>query len=263
MSNNELSFDLWDILKAIGAPSTMEADMDAEGDDLEVYGHEARHVMSENMSTLLMDNAPTKRKVDPMISYESHQMYKASLVSLLVGNPTLSKDWLTRIKQSVYFNGVKPKPRVDGVSVCIMDDGSDCVVLFDAIHNLFSISSRGLQTRQKGRRDGEMNKVWFGRVQKIRMKYNGKWGKSRNEINLLDRPMAQGNEGCCCHMLFNWYSPIARSRVKFTYNNIDLQWIDLESVITIVSLKMERTVHIMWILDSNDIGRVDEFVASL
>ncbi|KAL2651960.1 hypothetical protein R1flu_020088 [Riccia fluitans] len=53
MPNSELSSDLWDISEAIGAPSTMEADVDVEGDethDLEVYGHEARHVMSEKMS---------------------------------------------------------------------------------------------------------------------------------------------------------------------------------------------------------------------
>ncbi|KAL2644436.1 hypothetical protein R1flu_012023 [Riccia fluitans] len=135
MPNSELSSNLWDILEAIGALSTMDADVDAKGDetnDLKVYGHEARHVMSKTMSTLLMEHALTKRKVDPMVSYKGHQMYKASLVSLLVGNPTLSKDHLTRIKQSVYVNGVKPKPRVDGVSVCIMDVGSDCAILFDS-----------------------------------------------------------------------------------------------------------------------------------
>ncbi|KAL2621817.1 hypothetical protein R1flu_002022 [Riccia fluitans] len=111
------------------------------------------------MSTLFMEHAPTKKKVDPMVSYEGHQMYKASLVSLLVGNPTLSKDHLTRIKQSVYFNGVKPKQKVDGVPVCIMDVGSDCVVLFDGLDNLFSNKSRGLQTRQKRRRVGQTNQV--------------------------------------------------------------------------------------------------------
>ncbi|KAL2609573.1 hypothetical protein R1flu_028146 [Riccia fluitans] len=49
MPNSELSSDLWDIPEATGAPSTMEVDVDAKGDetnDLEVYGHEARHVMS-------------------------------------------------------------------------------------------------------------------------------------------------------------------------------------------------------------------------
>ncbi|KAL2649223.1 hypothetical protein R1flu_017351 [Riccia fluitans] len=133
-----------------------------------------------------------------------------------------------------------------------MNVGSDYAMLFDGLHNLFNISSRGLRTGQKGRRDGQMNQVWFGRVQKIRMKYNEKWGKSRSEIDLLDRPVAQGSEGCCCQVLFNWYSPIPESRVKFMYDNIDLQWIDLESVITIVSLKMERRVRVLWILDSNN-----------
>ncbi|KAL2651539.1 hypothetical protein R1flu_019667 [Riccia fluitans] len=144
-----------------------------------------------------------------------------------------------------------------------MDVGLDYAVLFDGLDNLFNNRSRGLRTGQKRRRDGQTNQVWFGRVQKIRMKYNGKWGKSRSEINLLDRPMAQANEGCYCQVLFNWYSPIVGSRVKFMYDNTDLQWIDLESVITIVSLKMERTVRVMWILDNNDRGWVDEFVASL
>ncbi|KAL2651525.1 hypothetical protein R1flu_019653 [Riccia fluitans] len=182
ISNNELSSDLWNILEVIGAPSTMEEDVDAEGEgdetnDLEVYRHEVRHVMSETMSTLLMEHAPTKKKVDPMVSYEKHQMYKASLVSLLVGNPTLSKDHLIRIKKSVYFNGVKPKPRVDGVPMCIMDVGSDCAVLFDGPDNLSNNRSRGFQIGQKRKRDGQMNQIWFGRVQKIGMKYNGKGAK--------------------------------------------------------------------------------------
>ncbi|KAL3684793.1 hypothetical protein R1sor_002815 [Riccia sorocarpa] len=71
-------------------------------------------------------------KFDPMVVYDGHSIYKATLVSQLVGNPTLSKDRLTRIKQSIYFNGVKQRPRVDGVPVCILDIGSDCAVLFDS-----------------------------------------------------------------------------------------------------------------------------------
>ncbi|KAL3692524.1 hypothetical protein R1sor_006175 [Riccia sorocarpa] len=192
-----------------------------------------------------------------------HQMYKASLVSLLVGNPTFSKDRLTRIKQSVYFNGVKPKPRVEGVPVCIMDVGSGCGVLFDTPDGLISSRScRGRQS-QKQRRDGQAKQVWFGRVQKIRRKYNGKWAKSRSEIDLLDRPVAQAGEGCCCQVLFNWYTPVAGSKIKFTYDNTDLQWIDLESVITVVSMKMERTIRVLWTLDNNDRARINEFIAGL
>ncbi|KAL2642848.1 hypothetical protein R1flu_010435 [Riccia fluitans] len=142
----------------------MEANVDIEEDetnDLEVYGHEARHVMSETMSTLLMEHAPTNRKVDSMVSYEGHEMYKASLVSLLVGNPTLSKDCLIRIKQSVYFNNVKPKPRVDGVLVCIMDVGSNCAVLFDGPPIISSASI--LKDFELGRRGEGMDKrIKFG-----------------------------------------------------------------------------------------------------
>ncbi|KAL2631975.1 hypothetical protein R1flu_016661 [Riccia fluitans] len=210
MPNSEPSFD---IPKVIGAPSTMEAEGD-ETNDLKVYGHDAHHVVSETMSTLLMEHASTKKKVDPMVSYEGHQMYKAFLVNLLVGNPTLSKDYLTHIEQSVYFNEVKPKSRVVGILVCIMDVGSDITVLFDGPDNLFSSRSRGLRIGQKRRRDGQTNQVWFGRVQKIRMKYNEKWGKSRREIDLLDRPMTQASEECCCQVLFNWYSLIVESRIK-------------------------------------------------
>ncbi|KAL3675016.1 hypothetical protein R1sor_024964 [Riccia sorocarpa] len=95
-------------------------------------------------------------------------------------------------KQSVYFNGVKPKPRVEGVPVCIIDVGSDCGVLFDTPYGL-----------------------------------------------------------------------ISSSKIKFTYDNTDLQWIDLESVITVVSLKMESIVRILWTLDNNDRARINEFIAGL
>ncbi|KAL2619903.1 hypothetical protein R1flu_000108 [Riccia fluitans] len=78
MPNTELSFDLWDIPEATRSPSTMEADMDAKGDetnDLEVYGHEAFHVMSATMSTLLMEHAPTNRKVDDVVQF-THEITK-------------------------------------------------------------------------------------------------------------------------------------------------------------------------------------------
>ncbi|KAL3694044.1 hypothetical protein R1sor_007695 [Riccia sorocarpa] len=122
----------------------------------------------------------------------------ATLVSQLVGNPTLSKDRLTRIKQSIYFNGVKQKARVEGVPVCILDIGSDCAVLFDT-------ETAGRCTRSQRRRIvvAVSKEVWIGRVQKVRRKYNGKWGKTRAEIDLLERPVGIAGEGCICQILFN------------------------------------------------------------
>ncbi|KAL3685955.1 hypothetical protein R1sor_003977 [Riccia sorocarpa] len=164
----------------------------------------------------------------------------------------------TRIKQSIYFNGVKYRPRADGVPVCILDIGSDCAVLFDT-------ENRSRSTRsKKGRGSVTVSKdVWIGRAQKIRRRYNGKWGKTRQEIDLLDRPVATAGEGSSCQVLFNWYSPVRNSREKFTYDHTDLQWIDLESVIIVVRMKVEHNVRQIWCLDANDRTRIDEFVQSM
>ncbi|KAL3699442.1 hypothetical protein R1sor_017464 [Riccia sorocarpa] len=113
------------------APDPMDNEEQEDGvDDLTLLGNETRHVMSEVLQQISSEDQEVK-KYDSMVVYDGHAIYKATLVSQLVGNPTLSKDRLTRIKQSIFFNGVKQKPRVDGVPVCILDIGSDCAVLFD------------------------------------------------------------------------------------------------------------------------------------
>ncbi|KAL3676716.1 hypothetical protein R1sor_026664 [Riccia sorocarpa] len=143
-----------------------DSEEDDGADDLAVIGHEARHVMSEVLQQVCSEEEVTK--FDPLVAYDGHSIYKATLVSQLVGNPTLSKDRLTRIKQSIYFNGVKYRPRADGVPVCILDIGSDCAVLFDT-------ENRSQSTRsKKGRGRVTVSKdVWIGRAQKIRRRYNG------------------------------------------------------------------------------------------
>ncbi|KAL3681471.1 hypothetical protein R1sor_024427 [Riccia sorocarpa] len=158
-------------------------------DDLSIIGHETRHVLADVLQQVHSEGASVN-KYDPMVVYEGHSIYKATLVSQLLGNPTLSKDRLTRIKQSIYFNGVQPKPRQEGVPICIMDIGSDRAVSFSTVRNQPSTRAK------KGRRSSTSTKeVWTGRVQKIRRKYNGKWGKTRAEIDLLDRPVVQQGEG--------------------------------------------------------------------
>ncbi|KAL3678512.1 hypothetical protein R1sor_021468 [Riccia sorocarpa] len=183
--------DLWDLASPLQAGGS-DSEEDDGADDLAVVGHEARHVMSEVLQQVCSDEEVTK--FDPLVIYDGHSIYKATLVSQLVGNPTLSKDRLTRIKQSIYFNGVKHRPRADGVPVCILDIGSDCAVLFDT-------ENRSRSTRN--------------------------------------------------------------SREKFTYDHTDLQWIDLESVITVVRMKVEHNVRQIWCLDANDRTRIDEFVQSV
>ncbi|KAL3695521.1 hypothetical protein R1sor_009597 [Riccia sorocarpa] len=249
----------WDmsLQREVPDPDPEVDDGDDGADDLSVVGHETRHVLAEVLQQVQAEGASVS-KYDPMVVYEGHSIYKATLVSQLLGNPTLSKDRLTRIKQSIYFNGVKPKPRQDGVPVCIMDIGSDCAVLFNTVSNKSSTRAK------KGRRaTTTMKEVWIGHVQKIRRKYNGKWGKTRSEIDLLDRPVVQAGEGCSCQVLFTWYKPLNNSTVKYLYECTDLQWIDLESVITVVTMKVEQNVRSVWHLDPNDRVRIDEFMASV
>ncbi|KAL3693162.1 hypothetical protein R1sor_006813 [Riccia sorocarpa] len=124
-----------------------------------------------------------------------------------------------------FLNGVKPKARVLGVPVCILDVGSDCAVLFDNDGEVTNTRSRWVLPGRKRGRQNITKEVWFGRVQKIRRKYNGKWGKTRSEIDLLDRSVPQPGERSICQVLFNWYTVIAWSRLKFRYEGTDLQWI--------------------------------------
>ncbi|KAL3698403.1 hypothetical protein R1sor_012479 [Riccia sorocarpa] len=165
MENLQAADDLWD-LAVPQQPGGSNSEQEDGADDCEVVGHEARH---------------------------------------LVGNPTLSKDRLTRIKQSIYFNGEKQKPRADGVPVCILDIGSDCAVLFDT-----ESASRNTRSRRTRTTTTVSKAVWTGRAQKIRRKYN-----------------------------------------------------DLDSVITVVTMKVEHNMRTTWCLDGNDRIRLDEFIHSV
>ncbi|KAL3687178.1 hypothetical protein R1sor_013487 [Riccia sorocarpa] len=156
---------LWDLTSPVLSEGP-ESELEDDGvDDLAVAGHETRHIMSEVFHELCSDEQQVK-KFNPMVSYDGHSIYKTTLVSQLVGNPTLSKDRLTRIKQSIYFNGVKQKPRVDGVPVCILDIGSDCAVFFKSENTRRSTMSNRRRTA-----NSLSNEVFIGRVQKIRRKF--------------------------------------------------------------------------------------------
>ncbi|KAL3701571.1 hypothetical protein R1sor_019593 [Riccia sorocarpa] len=140
--------DLWDLSTDVQAQGSDDAEDDG-ADDLAVVGHETSHVLAEVFDQICSEEEEVK-KFDPIVLFYGHSIYKATLVSQLVGNPTLSKDRLTRIKQSIYFNGVKQKPRIEGVPVCILDIGSDCAVLFDT-------ETAGRNTRSQRRRTANAN----------------------------------------------------------------------------------------------------------
>ena len=58
-------------------------------------------------------------------------IYKSTLVAELNGNPFLSKDQLTRIKNSMYFNNAEDYlSAANSTIIVLMGLGSDCGVLF-------------------------------------------------------------------------------------------------------------------------------------
>jgi hypothetical protein len=58
-------------------------------------------------------------------------VYKSTLVNELNGNPFLSKDKLTRIRNSIYFNNADDYLSVaSSTSTCLLGLGSHCGVHF-------------------------------------------------------------------------------------------------------------------------------------
>lgn len=81
-----------------------------EGDVLRVAEEECRHAISEMLDEAeprqpgMSDCESSNLKIMPVVQYNGQTIYKSTLVADLNGNPFLSKDHLTRIKNSVYFN---------------------------------------------------------------------------------------------------------------------------------------------------------------
>ena len=65
----------------------------------------------------------------PFVQYEGKQIFKNTLVSQLNGNPFLSKDQLTRVQNSIYFNNLEEYlAAANSMDTCILGLGSNCVV---------------------------------------------------------------------------------------------------------------------------------------
>src|SRR5450759_1051558 len=216
-------------------------------------------------------------------------MYKTMLISQLNDNPHLSKDMLTRVKSSLYFNNLVDKPKVrDGSPTMFIHVGTECAMYF--VKELHSIPStrtvtsiakqiRGRQRKEVGpeldtpgrkgkRKRGPHSKkskgepaavasssrlkvehsFWIGKVQSIQKKYGSKVGRCRECIDLLDLPSAEA----ACKVKFNWFTPHGDSGLKYKYNHTDPQLIDLDSVISTVTLSMDVSRPGIFILDKDD-----------
>lgn len=74
---------------------------------------------------------PSLARINPTIDFAGHTIYKSTLVSQLNGNPFLSKDRVTRVKHSMYFDNHENYATAAACSsTCLLGIGSNCGVYF-------------------------------------------------------------------------------------------------------------------------------------
>jgi len=91
--------------------------------------------------------SPTE-KVIPVVEFFSHKIFKFTFVSQLNSNPFLSKDRLTRIKNSIYFNTSDDYINASSTETMLLGLGRDCGVYF-VQSNTTTVSSTVKATKKK------------------------------------------------------------------------------------------------------------------
>ena len=208
------------------------------------------------------------RKIVPLVTYEGHSIYKSTLVSQLNGNPYLSKDRLTRMKNSIYFNNSDDYvAAASSTTSMLMGLGSDVGVYFkDERNNVRSSSVRGAGKRKRGRTariiSGVDNGIFcVGRVQKIRVKVGTKWGICRQPLDLMKHAVQNDSRGTVlptAMVYLHWFKKQPGVN-KYKYDESDCIWVDVDAVISTVSLHYSSNTKI-YTLDDVDAHSLHEFV---
>lgn len=145
---------------------------------------------------------PIPHKINPVVTFQGHCIYKSTLISQMNGNPYVSKDRLTRMKNSIYFNNSDDYlAAASSTTSMLLGLGSDVGVYFkDSREHGTSSTVMAAKKRTRGRhvavnRGVDNGMFYIGRVQKIRVKVGTKWGNCRQPIDLMKRAVQNGNRG--------------------------------------------------------------------
>ena len=217
--------------------------------ELQIMESEWRHELDEILDST---DENVRKTIKPVVNLDGKDMFKACLVSQLNGNPTLSKDRLTKVRSGVYFRR-DGNTLQKGVSIGF-GIGSDCGVLFE--NNSIPPTER---TARKGvprsTKQGVTCGMWYiGRVQRIRKKDGNRVFDYHNDIDLLDR--LEGIELQLC-----WYSRMKGQRV-YKYDLTDHAFVQLESVIAIANLSYNAK-NDTYKLEESDYKVFSDFVKNL
>lgn len=247
-------------------------------DPIIVAEMETRDVLAEMLSThenqIVSKVAPPK--VIPVVEYRGHQIFKATLVSQLNANPFLSKDRLTRVRNSVYFNNSDDYlSAASSSSTCLLGLGSDCGVYFvQRSSTTVSSTVKAAARRHSQSRNGQCGvpssclegvdkgSWWVGRVQRLRRKVGASWRGVSQPVDLLTRFNNTGKKSISNPIIevqMNWFSK-APGRHKFKYDHSDPKWVDIDTVITTVTLSYQK-IGKLYTLNPEDVAALDDFVS--
>lgn len=260
----------------------LESELFDDGQDIGMVAEgEVRDAIADMLNTheeqVIAVAAPPS--IVPVVEFGGHFIYKSTLVSQLNGNPFLSKDRLTRVKHSMYFNNHDDYlSAAASSSTCLLGIGSDCGVYF-VQNSTTTVSStvKSALKRKKGRQPKsskagrptnilqgvEDGSWWIGRVQSMRRLHGKQWGLLRQPVDLMNLKETSGkqNSNTCNLQVMLQYFRKFPGHLKFKYDHTDTRWIDVDTIISTVTLEYNSTTDV-YTLDSNDADALNEFVSS-
>ena len=104
---------------------------------------------------------------------------------------------------------------------------------------------------------------YIGRVQKIRVKVGTKWGNCWQPIDLMKRAVQNGNRETLfptAMAYLHWFKKQPGLN-KYKYVESDCVWVDVDAIISTVSLEYESTSKI-YTLDEVDANSLNEFISN-
>jgi hypothetical protein len=249
------------------------AEVEGEADATCLLENEARDAIRSMLDEheRQLEDIPRPQTVIPYVTYSGNVIYKSTLVSQLNGNPFLSKDRLTRVRNSVYFNNSEDYVSAANLSsTCLLGLGCDCVVYFMQRPSTTMTSAArvaGRRGKRKGAKAGPSNIYdgvdegcwWLGRVQKMRKKVGNRWGICRQPFDLMNREVGRKSPtGPTKQVLLNWFSK-TQGNSKFKYDHSDCKWVDVDAIISTVTLTYSPSQKV-YTLNLEDAASLNEFV---
>ena len=239
---------------------------------LELKAQEAiSNMLDDHKLHVGSNDVPTN--VNLIVEYSENTTFKSTLVSELNRNSFLSKDRLTYVRNSIYFNNVDDYlSAANSSSTYLLGLESDCAVfMMQRVSTRQSSASKvaGKQGQQKKGPIGPSNIYggvnegywWLRCVQKIRRKISNRRCNSRVPLDLMNRPVGKKSATSSTQKVrLNWFF-MANGNLKFKYDHFDCKWVDVDSIISTMTLIFPPRPK-LYFLKQDDYESLQEFVKS-